>query len=60
MCFHNSSSLLEKTIDPMNIDLRLGDGERRRRGGEGVRRLRPGEGDRLFLETQIKSHKLLV
>lgn len=32
--------------------LRLGDGERRRRGGEGVRRLRPGEGDRLFLETQ--------
>lgn len=32
--------------------LRLGDGERRRRGGEGERRLRPGEGDRLFLETQ--------
>lgn len=32
--------------------LRLGDGERRRRGGEGERRLRGGEGERLFLETK--------
>lgn len=39
-------------LENIYLYLRLGDGERRRRGGEGERRLRPGEGDRLFLETQ--------
>lgn len=40
--------------------LRLGDGERRRRGGEGERRLRTGEGDRLFLNTQTLNDELSV
>lgn len=38
--------------------LRLGEGERRRRGGEGERRLRTGDGERLFLNTQTLDDEL--